>query len=215
MKKLFLAIFLGSSALFANPSAEPDQFGTSTSQVPPPPPLPGTVTPGAPNPLSQVPAGAPPTPPIAPPVGTPLPQVPPPPPPPPPTTTGAPPGTAGSTTSPSFSAANAEAMHFINLIDQGQYPAAWKDAGSLLKDAVTPQQWTAAMQALRAPLGYASTRKVSHHTATNTLPFGTKGYFMIIEYSTQFAQKMKAKERVTVMTDIGGQWRVVAYAIQQ
>lgn len=122
--------------------------------------------------------------------------------------------TAGGKRSPAFSEANAQAMHFINLIDQQQYGGSWLEAGALMQDVITQEQWRGAMDSTRTALGPVYARKVGSHQTAKTLPGGTKGNFMIIKYETQFAQKANASETITLMTEGKlGLWKVIAYRV--
>lgn len=117
-------------------------------------------------------------------------------------------------TAPAFSDANSVAMHFINIIDNQEYAGAWLDASGLMHDVVPQEVWTAGMDALRSDLGNVRARKTGPHQSVNSLPGGTEGDFMIISYDTQFAQKARATERVTLMREPPlGLWKVVSYSI--
>ena len=117
-------------------------------------------------------------------------------------------------TSPMFSSASSEASHWLALMDQHQYGAAWLDSGPLFQDLITQDQWIAAMQALRRPLGQVRTRQVTTHQATQTLPGGTQGYFMIIRYNTSFSGKSSMIEILKLMMISHEQWRVISYTFK-
>jgi len=122
--------------------------------------------------------------------------------------------TEGGKRAPTFSDANAQAIYWINLIDQQQYSSSWLAAGGLLRDVITQDQWAAAMQAVRRPLGTVSSRKVSSHQTAKNLPYGTKGNFMIIKYETNYSRKPNSIETITLMTEGRlGQWKVISYQI--
>lgn len=121
--------------------------------------------------------------------------------------------TEGGQKAPVTSEANAEAVSWLTLLDQGQYGSAWLDAGSLMKDIVTQEQWEAAMQALRQPLGNVTARKTGTSQTTQSLPGGTRGNFVVINYETSFSFKPTATEKVTLMTNALNQWRVISYDI--
>ncbi|NGX54130.1 MAG: hypothetical protein K1000chlam4_00855 [Chlamydiae bacterium] len=122
--------------------------------------------------------------------------------------------TTGGSLSPVYSEANSTAISWLTLLDQGQYSATWSQGGSLLKDIVPQNQWVAAMQAIRKPLGNATTRKVSGSQATETLPGGTKGSFMIINYQTSFSNKPFVTEKITMMAWTHERWQVISYDLQ-
>ncbi len=121
---------------------------------------------------------------------------------------------AGAPGSP-FSEANQAAMHFLNIMDNQAYGGAWLDASGVVQDVVPQEVWTAGLHAYRTHLGPVKSRVVSSHYTTNTLPGGTPGEFVIIEYQTQFSRKSYSTEVVTVKRHPPiGIWRVVSYRIK-
>ena len=125
-----------------------------------------------------------------------------------------PPGASSSKLTPVVTEAMDEAIHWLNLLDQFQFDASWSDAGSLFQDVITQEQWVAAMRTIRRPLGYVKTRKISDTRAANHLPYGTRGNFVILTYDTGFSRRAAGQERVTLMSESYGQWRVVSYSLQ-
>ncbi len=119
-------------------------------------------------------------------------------------------------TSPAFSQANAQAIYWINLIDQQQFGASWLEAGSLVKDVTTQKQWAAAMAETRSSLGPVTSRKVATHRIIDVLPGGTLGNFMIITYETNYSRQPNMVETVTLMSEGRlGQWKVISYNISR
>lgn len=124
------------------------------------------------------------------------------------------PGTPGAKTDPAFSESNAAAFHWLNLVDQFQFAGSWLDGGSLLRDVISQDQWIAAMEGTRRRYGNVRTRKVKNFTQTRTLPFGTRGNFMVITYRTEFSKKSSTLEQVVLMTEGPLKlWKVVHYQI--
>lgn len=121
----------------------------------------------------------------------------------------------GGQRAPAFSEANSWAIHFINLIDQYQYSSAWLEAGGLMRDVITQDQWTAAMDAIRTPLGPNLARKVSSHQSADILPYGTHGNFMIIQYDASFANLPSTTETITLYTEGPlAIWKVISYNLR-
>lgn len=113
---------------------------------------------------------------------------------------------------PTLSAANAEAIFWLNLVDQGQYRATWGAAANLFKDVISTDQWVAAMKGSRKPLGTLRSRKLTKYDQTQQLPFGTKGNFMIIQFRSQFSNKAYADETVILVSQGSlSQWKVLNY----
>ncbi len=123
--------------------------------------------------------------------------------------------TQGGSTSPVYSDALSEASHFLNLIDQNQYGPAWQDAGPLLKDCVTEDQWIGAMYKTRRPLGNVRSRKATGQQIQDRLPHGTRGYFVLLRYDTQFAGSNKGREELALMRDEFGRFRAVSYYVRK
>lgn len=119
-----------------------------------------------------------------------------------------------SKTAPPFSEANARAIYWINLIDQQQYSASWQEASGLVQDVTSQEQWAAGMEATRKGFGSVNSRKLTSHQATDSLPGGTRGHFLIIKYETNFSRKPGQIETVTMMTEGSlNLWKVVSYRV--
>lgn len=113
-----------------------------------------------------------------------------------------------------FSEANASAIHFLNIIDNEQYTGSWLEAGELLQDVTTKEQWAGALKATREGLGLARTRTIDSHLVSKNLRNGTRGEFMTIKYNTQFSANPNAVETVILMRSGKlGLWRVVSYSV--
>jgi hypothetical protein len=122
--------------------------------------------------------------------------------------------TQGGKRSPTFSEANSAAMHFINLVDNQAYGGAWGDAGGLMQDVVPRQVWAEGMRSVRTKMGVVKARQVGSHQAITSLPGGTKGYFMMIQYQTEFANQPNTVETVILMMEEPlGLWRVISYRL--
>jgi hypothetical protein len=120
----------------------------------------------------------------------------------------------GGRRAPTFSEANAAAIHFLNIVDNYVFGGAWLEMAGLVHDIVPQNVWADGMQAARVPLGTVHARRVTTHHPATALPHGTKGNFMVINYATQFAKKPNSIETVTlIMVEPIGEWRVVSYIV--
>ena len=59
----------------------------------------------------------------------------------------------------------------------------------MFRNAVTPEQWDQAMQAVRKPLGKLISRKVQTATYRTELPGAPAGEYVIIQFKTSFENK--------------------------
>lgn len=120
----------------------------------------------------------------------------------------------GGTRPSPVSEANAQAIYWVNLLDQQQYEATWLEAGNLVRDITTKEQWAAGMQATRKSFGSVLSRKFSGNQNVNALPQGTPGKFIILEYKTNFSTQPSMRETITLINQKPlGNWKVVAYSI--
>lgn len=120
----------------------------------------------------------------------------------------------GGFSAPAAANGNAQAIYWINLIDQHQFPATWLEASGLLRDVVTEEQWADAMGRMRADLGTVNSRKVLSHESSHELPNGTRGTFITFVFRTGYARLPSATETITLMREGPlGSWKVVNYDI--
>jgi hypothetical protein len=110
--------------------------------------------------------------------------------------------------------AQSAAESWLKLTDAGNAGASWDQAAKLFKGAVTKEQWTQALAAVRPPLGKVISRKVTARQYSENVPGGPDGKYVTIQYETVFENKASAVETITPMLDPDGIWRVSGYFIR-
>lgn len=103
---------------------------------------------------------------------------------------------------------------WLALVDSGKYANSWDEAAQLFKSAVTKDQWLSALGQVRTPQGKVVSRKLKSATYTKTLPGAPAGEYVVIQYDTDFQNKLGAVETVTPMLEKDGKWRVSGYFIK-
>lgn len=111
-------------------------------------------------------------------------------------------------------AAKKAADAWLALIDAGQYKASWEQAAEPLRKAVSVAQWEQGGRAVRQPVGALQERKVASSTYTTTLPGAPQGQYVVLQYTTRFADRANAVETVTPTREADGKWRVAGYQLQ-
>ena len=106
------------------------------------------------------------------------------------------------------------ADRWLKLVDAGDYKQSWDTASSLLKNAVTEDQWAQQVGTARKPLGALVSRKLKSTQYATSLPGAPDGKYVVIQYESVFQNKSAAVETVTPMLDQDGQWRVSGYFIR-
>lgn len=102
---------------------------------------------------------------------------------------------------------------WLEQVDAGNYEESWRQAAAAFRAAVTGQQWSEAMRAVRAPLGAVRSRKRIAAQYTRQIPGAPQGEYVVVQYLTEFAGR-SATETVTPMREADGSWKVSGYYIQ-
>ena len=106
------------------------------------------------------------------------------------------------------------ALEWLALTDRGDPAASWAAAATLFRNALSAEQWAQALAAARGPLGALVSRKVSSATYASELPGVPDGEYVVLQFTTEFANKRAATETVTPMRDVDGEWHVCGYFIR-
>lgn len=103
-------------------------------------------------------------------------------------------------------------------IDGGGYAKSWTDASKAFQKAVTSDQWVAALNGVRTPLGKSLERKLSsalHQTAVPTPGGGMlKGDYVIVQFDSSYENLKSALETVTFEKEADGVWRASGYYVK-
>ena len=110
-------------------------------------------------------------------------------------------------------AARDAALAWLAEVDNGQYGASWKDASPMFKANVREQRWVRIISGARRQLGSVVSRELKSATYTEHVPKAPEGHYVILEFSTYFANNPSVIETVTPMLS-HGKWKVSGYYIR-
>src|SRR5690606_21737815 len=110
-------------------------------------------------------------------------------------------------------AAQRAAEAWLALIDAGKFAESWQAAGSMFQQAVTSEQWTQQGAAVAAQLGAFQRREFQNARYTTELPNAPAGEYMVLMYSSAFANLPNARE-VAVLQLENEAWKVIGYFVQ-
>jgi hypothetical protein len=103
---------------------------------------------------------------------------------------------------------------WLAQVDAGKYGESWDQSAELFRSVLTKEQWVVSLNSVRKPLGAVEKREVLVATPMTNPPGAPPGEYLVIQFSTDFANKKGAIETVTPMREEGGDWRVSGYYIK-
>jgi hypothetical protein len=110
--------------------------------------------------------------------------------------------------------AQKSAEQWLAFVDAGNYAESWKTAAEYFQAAVSEEQWEHSLDAVRKPLGALIPRKLKDAKYTKSVPGAPDGEYVILQFTTSFANKKEAVETVTPMLEKGNTWKVSGYYIK-
>lgn len=109
-------------------------------------------------------------------------------------------------------AARTAALHWLQLLDQGDYREAFEWEAQEFRMARTQGQFVRYMQALRAPFGRTLSRASIGTAHLKKFVGAPEGNYESLIFKTAFEHKSPAAERVILIKQPIG-WRVIDYRI--
>lgn len=111
------------------------------------------------------------------------------------------------------SAENA-AQSWLALVDHDDFGASWQEASSSFQSKVSKEDWSKALQQVRAQMGVIGKRLLNESTYQTELPGMPKGEYVVIQYKTELANGGAVMESVFDELDKDGKWRVAGYFVR-
>ena len=124
------------------------------------------------------------------------------------------PATVAAPADSNVEAATAAAQSWLALVDAGKYSESWGAAATTFKSGVTQEKWDSSVSGVRGPLGKLVSRQVKSAEFKTALPGAPDGKYVVIQFSTTFANKAAAVETVTPMQESDATWKVSGYFIK-
>ena len=103
---------------------------------------------------------------------------------------------------------------WLKLSDSGRYSESWETAAELFRNAISKEQWSQSLNAVRKPFGEVIKRTVKSKQYATSLPGAPDDEYVVIQYETSFEKKKSSIETVTPMLEKDGKWRVSGYYIK-
>jgi ferric-dicitrate binding protein FerR (iron transport regulator) len=110
-------------------------------------------------------------------------------------------------------AARQAAEKWLALLDQGKYKDAYKQASQHSRAQATSAEWEAQIKAMRDATGDMQSRQFSSAKPAKSMAGAPDGDYLLLEFSTAFANKPKAVEMLMLSHEAGA-WKAAAYFIR-
>lgn len=104
-------------------------------------------------------------------------------------------------------------LAWLAFIDQEKHSDSWERAGESFRLNMPQQDWDFLMSTLRKPLGGVVRRELFEKQLVANPKGFPSGDYMVVYFSTTFANKPSAYELVTLRLE-EGQWKVFTYTIK-
>jgi hypothetical protein len=104
---------------------------------------------------------------------------------------------------------NQAAQDWLNLADHGKSVESWDAASADFKSGTTIDQWRGTLNNLRTSLGRRLTRGLDSRQEVQSI----EGHYMALMFSSSFANKQQVKEKLILVYNTDGHWRVAAYTV--
>ena len=105
------------------------------------------------------------------------------------------------------------AQSWLELVDEGDFRASWREAASPFKKQIPEAHWANTIAAAREPFGPLVSRSLQKSVYETTLPGVPDGEYVVMTFAAEYENKATATEVVTSMLD-GSEWRVAGYYIR-
>jgi hypothetical protein len=114
---------------------------------------------------------------------------------------------------PKATAAQAAARDWLALADRADAQASWNAAGKKFQAAMPVDGWGKALKNAREPLGPVKSRSTFMTSFKTSFQNTPEGEYALIVYVTNFTNKVRGQETLTLERESDGKWRVVGYSI--
>ena len=107
---------------------------------------------------------------------------------------------------------NAQAANaWLKLIDEGKFGESWDAGSKTFQLTIKRDEWIKAEEKLRKPLGTVVSRKLLQQLPKENPKGLPAGYYMVLIYETDFSNRPKANELLTMVLESDKQWRTLTY----
>jgi len=105
------------------------------------------------------------------------------------------------------------AQQWLKIIDAVNYAESWEASDAFFKTLISKEQWSEALQSIRAPLGDVISRSELNSNFFTSFSGMPEGEYVVLQFKTQFEKKEGLTEIIT-LSKSSGNWQAVGYFIK-
>ena len=106
-----------------------------------------------------------------------------------------------------------DAERLLTLMDQAKYRDCWRQSSQHYKTQLNAEEWESQMKPVRNNFGALQKRVYKTSKTSKTLAGAPEGEYMVLEYTTSFANKPNVTETL-VLSREGGGWKLAGYSVR-
>ena len=110
--------------------------------------------------------------------------------------------------------ANGTMQTWLQEIDQNKYAQSWTDSAAGFQKAISQDNWVAALNKVRTPLGHCKERRLASASLQTDPEGAEKGDYIMAQFDTSFDGLKYAVETVSFMKAPDGSWKAIGYFIK-
>jgi hypothetical protein len=103
---------------------------------------------------------------------------------------------------------------WLAVVDAGRYGESWDQASDAFRKAITREKWVEAVTSVRNQVGRFESRTTALTQPIKDPPNAPPGHYIILEYTSNFANKNAATETVVMALDHDKRWRTSGYFVK-
>jgi hypothetical protein len=107
-------------------------------------------------------------------------------------------------------AATDESAHWLEELDAGRYPEAWRDTAQIMRAGHSLDEWIREIGAPREKLGKPLIRELKRGDYSIEVPGAPKGEYVTVVYLTQYSHAPPVQETILLMME-DDRWHVAGY----
>lgn len=115
---------------------------------------------------------------------------------------------------PQVSEARRVASEWLTVVDADNATASYAAAANKFRQAMTQEQWAAALSQARTQFGALQRRTFAGAQKGDEMQNKPEGEFVVLFFRSGFAKRESVTEQVLMEREADGKWRIIGYSLR-